>query len=111
MTQVIINVVSNAVKFSRKGGTVTIRDERGVDSFDLIVTDSGIGMNTEDVALAVQPYGQPRKAATDMFDGVGLGLPLCIGLMALHEGQLLIYSKKDEGTTVSIRFPIKRVAD
>jgi PAS domain S-box-containing protein len=112
LKQAVLNLLSNAVKFSPAGtGTVTVSIDPCLDSGGLriVVSDNGIGMTDEDVALAMQPFGQAEgQAFTRRFEGTGLGLPLTAQLVELHDGTLHIESRPHVGTTVTVTFPPER---
>ncbi len=108
--QILLNLMSNAVKFTQAGGTVTIGAVAENDGpLELTITDTGIGMNQKDVALALTPFGQVDSAFSRRFEGTGLGLPLTERLMLLHGGTLDVKSESDVGTCVTVRFPVDRV--
>jgi signal transduction histidine kinase len=104
--QIVLNILSNAVKFSHDGGTVTVSsglDGRG--GVFVSITDHGIGMTTDQIERARQPFGQAHAATTRTYGGTGLGLPITQCLVELHEGELRINSVPGEGTSVAIIFP------
>ncbi len=108
--QVLINLVSNAVKFTPAGGLVSIavrKDEDG--SLSLIVSDTGIGMKEADIITAMEPFERSNVNAQLTSEGTGLGLPLTKGLVEAHDGTLDICSVPGEGTHVTVRFPAERV--
>ncbi len=104
--QIVLNVLSNAVKFSHDGGTVTITS--GLDAgggLAIFVTDHGIGMTADQIERARQPFGQAHAATTRTYGGTGLGLPITQRLVELHDGELRIASVPGEGTSVAVVFP------
>ncbi|MEQ8701050.1 MAG: hybrid sensor histidine kinase/response regulator [Bauldia litoralis] len=107
LEQVFQNVLSNAIKFSPQNGTVRIAaacSDNGSVTADVI--DSGIGMSEDEIAIALSRFGQVSSDHMRReFPGAGLGLPLAVGLVEMHGGQLLINSEKGRGTTVSISLP------
>ncbi len=108
--QIILNLLSNAVKFTHEGGTVTISisiDEKGDVLF--IVSDTGIGMEKEDIPRVFEPFTQIANSETRSHEGTGLGLSIVNKLVLLHEGEISIASEVNEGTTVIVRFPKNRV--
>ncbi len=106
--QVLINLLSNAVKFTPAGGIVTTRGIRdGSGAIILSVTDTGIGIAPEDIALVVEPFRQAGGFANRR-EGVGLGLALAKALTELHGGILTIESVVGNGTIVGVRFPPER---
>lgn len=108
--QVLLNVIGNAVKFTPDGGHVSIdvslTPER---SLRLEVSDSGIGMTENEINVAVSRFGQVQGRMTRSHEGAGLGLPLAVSLVELHEGMLTIHSRPGEGTVIVIEFPRERL--
>jgi PAS domain S-box-containing protein len=106
--QIILNLLINAIKFSHPGGEVAIvlRTVSGAVAIDVV--DHGIGMDAEEVTLAMTRFGQVASAWTRKHDGTGLGLPLAIGLTEIHGGTLTVRSTKGVGTTVTVAFPRER---
>jgi PAS domain S-box-containing protein len=106
--QIVLNVISNAVKFSHPGGEIEIVLRLRGGGIAVAVVDHGIGMDAQEVALASTRFGQVASALSRRHAGTGLGLPLAIGLVELHGGTLTIESMKGSGTTVTIAFPPDR---
>lgn len=107
--QVLINVLSNAVKFTPAGGSVAVSAEQGGDDEMIIaVSDTGIGISPDDLARVLSPFGRVESSYVRTQEGTGLGLPLAKRLVELHGGELTIESRVDVGTTVRIRLPSKR---
>lgn len=104
--QIVINLLSNAIKFTPEGGRVTIEAVRTGCMIRLIVSDTGIGMASEDLQRIGQPFVQVRNDYTRQFQGTGLGLSLVKGLVELHKGTMSIESAPDLGTTVTIGLPV-----
>ncbi len=106
LKQVLLNLLSNAIKFTRKGGSVRV-EARIVVNGDLIlrVVDTGIGMDAEGVAKALERFGQVDSGLDRKHEGTGLGLPLARGLVELHGGALSIDSEPNRGTTVTVTLP------
>ncbi len=108
--QVLINVLSNAVKFTAPGGGVRLGLVLLDDgSLAVTVVDSGIGMSAEDIKVALTPFGQIDSVQARQHEGTGLGLPLARSMMELHGGRLSVESVPGEGTTVKMLFPAERV--
>jgi signal transduction histidine kinase len=109
--QVLLNLLSNAVKFTPAGGAVTV--SAGVDHSSgwcmLAVSDTGIGMSEEDIAIALEPFGQVDSGLNRKFEGTGLGLPLSKNLVELHQGRLVVESESGIGTRVSVWLPPQRI--
>ncbi|MEQ1705868.1 MAG: ATP-binding protein [Rickettsiales bacterium] len=105
--QILINLLSNAFKFTPENGVITA--SANFDSHKnlmLIVTDNGIGIAEGDIPKALSVFGQVHRAKNH--EGTGLGLPLCKMYAELHDGKLVLQSKPNEGTTVKIVFPHQR---
>jgi cell cycle sensor histidine kinase DivJ len=104
--QILINLVSNAVKFTPEGGAVTIDAKRIGQRLHFSVSDTGIGIAANDLQAIGEPFKQVRNDYTRRYDGTGLGLSLVKGLVALHDGSMSIESEPGEGTTVRISLPM-----
>jgi signal transduction histidine kinase len=109
LKQVLLNLITNAIKFSHSGGRVLVRGGVGEDGLRLEVVDRGIGMDPAEVETAITRFGQVASTWNRKHPGTGLGLPLAIGLVELHGGQLRIASEKGVGTTVTICLPASRL--
>ncbi len=110
LKQVLINLMSNAVKFTPPGGSVSVAVELAGDrALRLTVADTGIGMTEEEIELALQVFGQVESSVQRRHQGTGLGLPICMGIMERHGGTLLLHSVKGAGTTVVATLPPVRV--
>ena len=108
--QILLNFLSNAVKFTPEGGSIavaTVLDGEG--NLSLSVKDSGIGMKPADIMIALSPFGQIDSHIARKHQGTGLGLPICKSLMELHGGSIAIESEPGMGTTLLARFPAERV--
>ncbi|MER9327644.1 HAMP domain-containing sensor histidine kinase [Mesorhizobium sp. M0488] len=104
--QILINLVSNAIKFTPDGGDVVVGAKRIGSRLHFWVRDTGIGIAEEDFANLGKPFMQIQNDYTRRFEGTGLGLSLVKGLVALHEGTMTIESMPGEGTTVTISLPV-----
>jgi len=108
--QVILNLLSNALKFMGKNGKVTLKAERNEkDGIVFSVSDTGIGMTEEEIELSLRPFTQIEGSFVRKYDGTGLGLPLAKSLIELHEGAMKIESSPGHGTKVSLYFPPERI--
>jgi len=108
--QILLNLLTNAVKFNRTGGSIRVTAEQeGDGGLAIRVTDTGIGIAAKDIPVVLEAFGQVSNVYTRSHEGSGLGLPLCRSLMLLHGGDLDLESTPGVGTTVSIRFPPQRV--
>jgi signal transduction histidine kinase len=107
--QILINLVSNSVKFTKPGGTVSVYLKTGVEnSIIMSVVDTGIGMSEEDLKMAFTVFGQVNGDIAKQHEGTGLGLPLAKSLIELHGGVIGVKSQLGEGTTIEITFPANR---
>ncbi len=111
LRQIALNLLSNAIKFTPKGGKVVL-EARVEDNGDLsvAVSDTGIGIAEQDMAIALAPFGQIDNALTRDHPGTGLGLPIVKALIEMHGGSLTLISTVGKGTTAIARFPARRVS-
>ena len=98
--QILVNLMSNAVKFTPGGGRVKISAQLTEAGLALAVADSGIGIAPQDIAKVLEAFGQVDSALSRKHEGTGLGLPLSKQLVELYGGTLVLESKVDAGTTV-----------
>jgi cell cycle sensor histidine kinase DivJ len=96
--------LSNAVKFTPRGGQVVATLQAVGDTLELIVADTGVGIAPEDIKRLGRPFEQAGDAI-QRARGTGLGLSLVRGLAELHGGQMIIESALGEGTSVMVRLP------
>lgn|GEM_PF-1269018 len=109
LKQVVLNLLSNAVKFTPEGGAIRVFSGMGEDGGHILtISDTGIGIAEADLAVALSPFGQVDRRLSRRYEGTGLGLPLCKGLIEQHDGVLELSSKEGVGTTVIVRFPPSR---
>ena len=112
LKQILINLVSNALKFTQAGGDLKILGKKDAyGGFVIFVIDTGIGMSPDHICKALEPFTQVDSDLNRRYEGTGLGLPLTKALVELHDGLLQIESRIGEGTTVMVRFPAERVFD
>jgi PAS domain S-box-containing protein len=110
LKQVLINLLTNAIKFTPTGGEVVLRSRLAIDGDLLVeVADTGIGIAPEDIPTALSPFGQVDGKLSRKYEGTGLGLPLSRALVELHGGSLSIQSELGRGTTVTVRLPGARL--
>ncbi|WP_240932502.1 sensor histidine kinase [Pelagibius litoralis] len=109
MKQILINLISNAVKFSTASGSVTVTTDVAVTGgLEIRIADNGLGMTREEVAIALKPFRQIENAYSRSRPGTGLGLPLAVALTELHGGSLVVESQPGRGTEVLLEFPAER---
>jgi len=107
--QIVTNFLSNAAKFTPRGGHIEIAVREAADGcLEISVADTGIGMAQEDIPRALSPFDQLEDSWDRRYEGTGLGLPLVNALLTLHDGKLEIASAPGIGTTVTARFPLHR---
>jgi len=109
--QIMINLLSNAMKFNKDNGVITLDSEVDVKGrFRLSITDTGVGLTEDEIKKALSPFGQINSELSRDQSGTGLGLTLVKSLMRLHGGKLDLVSQKGVGTTATLVFPESRVA-
>jgi two-component system, cell cycle sensor histidine kinase DivJ len=104
--QIMLNLVSNAIKFTKRGGKVTVSARSDAANVTVVVEDTGVGIGTEDLPRVGDPFFQARSSYDRHHDGTGLGLSIVKGLLGLHGGRMEIVSKLGEGTRVAIHLPL-----
>jgi two-component system cell cycle sensor histidine kinase PleC len=110
--QVVLNLMSNAIKYTKQGGSVTIATRmRANGSLELSVRDTGCGIDERDLGIVMQPFGQIDNPYNRVNQGTGLGLPLARRLVELHDGSLRLESRIGIGTTATVMLPPGRVID
>ncbi len=110
LSQVLINLVSNALKFTESGGVITVSAVPNADGgCSISVQDTGLGIAPEDLDKVVELFVQVDNDLNRRYEGTGLGLPLVKKIMELHEGRLEIESEIGRGTTATARFPASRI--
>jgi cell cycle sensor histidine kinase DivJ len=109
--QVLINLANNAIKFTETGGVVTIDAVAERGNLVISVSDTGIGIPAEKLALIGKPFMQVQNDYTRQYEGTGLGLALVKGLVGLHGGELRIESEEHKGTVMTVTLPLDGEAD
>lgn len=107
--QVLLNLLSNSIKFTKPGGHIIVGAALGEEG-DMVVAvkDTGIGMRPDDIPKALEPFGQIDSSLARRFEGTGLGLSLARQLTEAHGGRLVIDSEPNVGTTVQMILPRER---
>jgi two-component system, cell cycle sensor histidine kinase PleC len=110
--QIVLNLLTNAIKFTNEGGKVTLSivAEPGHDIL-IEVQDTGIGIAPQDIARVIRPFEQVETVLSRSHGGTGLGLPLTSKLTELHGGTFDIQSQVGKGTTVIVRLPAERLRE
>lgn len=108
--QIIVNLLTNAIKFTPEGGSITVGGSMNPDgTMKIVVTDTGIGIAKEHIDVVLAPFGQIESALSRKHQGTGLGLPLTKALVELHGGTLTLASEVGVGTAVTITLPANRI--
>jgi two-component system, cell cycle sensor histidine kinase DivJ len=108
--QILINLLSNGIKFTPRGGEVRVSAVRAARGIEIAVADSGVGIGADDLARLGQPFEQVEGEHVRSQEGTGLGLALVRALAQMHGGEALIESKLGEGTIVRILLPFAAVS-
>jgi signal transduction histidine kinase len=108
LRQIVLNLLSNALKFTPKGGEVVVAATWTSTGYEVAVRDTGIGIEPTDIASALEPFRQVDNSLSRSFEGTGLGLPLAKRLVERHEGTLSLESAPGVGTTVTVWLPAAR---
>ena len=107
LRQILLNLLSNALKFTDPGGTVTMQAALSpTGRYEIRISDTGIGMSEAEIEIALAPFGQVDSRLARRYEGTGLGLPLTKVFVELHGGTLTVNSQPEAGTTVTVSFPI-----
>jgi cell cycle sensor histidine kinase DivJ len=104
--QIALNLVVNAIKFTERGGSVTVSAAVEGARLMLSVADTGVGIAAEDLARIGDPFFQAGKTYQRKHEGTGLGLSIVKSLVGLHNGEMNVESTVGEGTTVTIALPL-----
>jgi two-component system, cell cycle sensor histidine kinase DivJ len=104
--QILLNLVSNAIRFTDRGGSVTVSARAEAATITFVVEDDGIGINEADLARVGEPYFQAATSYDRRGGGTGLGLSIVKGLVRLHGGELSIRSRVGQGTRVTVHLPL-----
>jgi len=104
--QILINLVSNAVKFSREGAEVIVASHRVGNDMVFSVQDFGIGIRPEEIAGLFRPFRQAASGKGKNKEGIGLGLAITKKLVELHGGTIWVESEWEKGTTFSFKIPL-----
>ena len=111
MRQVLLNILTNAAKFTGEGGSVQVTARRTPTGMTIHIADTGVGIPGSDIAAVLRPYRSSRSVKDHQHEGTGLGLPISKALMEMHDGQLTIDSTPGVGTTVCLTLPLERLMD
>ncbi len=110
LKQILVNFLTNAIKFTEAGGKITLKVWcRSESGYVFQVVDTGIGIALEDIPKALAPFQQIDSDLNRKYEGTGLGLPLSKALVEQHGGSFDLQSRVGIGTTVTVRFPAERI--
>ncbi|MEQ1901342.1 MAG: PAS domain-containing sensor histidine kinase [Devosia sp.] len=104
--QILINLLTNAIKFSHENGAVVVAMKRQGAYLNLSVTDHGVGMHDDAVRRIGEPFFQANGGLSRRYEGTGLGLSIVKGLVELHQGTLSATSSPGAGTVVTVLLPL-----
>ena len=107
--QILLNLVSNAIKFTERGGKVTVSASVEGTRLVLDIADTGVGIAADDLKRIGDPFFQAGKTYQRRHEGTGLGLSIVKSLVGLHAGEMNVHSKIGEGTTVTVALPLEFV--
>lgn len=105
MVQVVSNLISNSIKYSKETIDIAINVKNIKNELELQISDQGIGMNKEELAIALSAYGTISNSEYNAKTSYGLGLPIVKMLLDAHDARMSIKSTKGESTTITICFP------
>jgi cell cycle sensor histidine kinase DivJ len=108
--QIVLNLISNALKFTPNGGAVTVTARAAGETLEIVIADNGVGISAEDIVRLGNPYEQ-AGGAEQRSGGTGLGLSLVRAFARLHGGEMVIESELGAGTSVTIRLPVLHAAE
>ena len=106
LRQAFSSLVDNAIKFTPRGGQVTIHAETAKRALIVRIEDTGVGIRAEDIAAITRPFHRLRSALDGLHQGAGLGLPFAKAIVELHDGRLEIDSAPGEGTRITVTLPL-----
>lgn len=109
LKQVLINLVTNAIKYNKQKGDITVNVHADETGLYVDVMDTGVGIAAEDIPVVMSRFGQAESARRSENSGVGIGLPLSELLMRQHGGRLKLTSELGKGTCVALWFPAERL--
>lgn len=105
--QILYNLISNAIKFTPKGGNIDVNIRKEGDMARVSVKDTGIGISKENIEKLFTPFTQLESAANRQYEGTGLGLSLVKRFVELHKGRIWVESEESKGTTFTFELPLK----
>lgn len=109
--KIIVNLISNALKFTSKGGSIVVSLNENGDDIELIITDTGIGIETERLSLIFDRFHSNDRSDLKSGEGLGIGLHLTKELIELHHGSITVDSQLGKGSTFTVVLPKNQVAN
>ena len=106
--QMVLNLVSNAIKFTHDNGQITVTVKNEKEFISISVKDSGVGISKDDLPRLANPFEQAESNQDMNHNGTGLGLALTRSLVELHGGRFAIDSELNVGTTVTLYLPVQQ---
>lgn len=111
LRQLLLNLLTNSVKFTPHGGAIVITASLNADGgVEIAIADNGIGMSADEIKIAMEPFGQIQRRRRGRIEGTGLGLPIARRIAEMHGGTLELESAPGKGTTAYVRLPARRTA-
>ena len=111
ISQILANILSNAVKFTPADGRVSVTVSGAADELRITVADTGIGMSPEQVGRVFSPFAQADESITRRYGGTGLGLAICEELVGILNGRLEVSSVEGQGSTFVLTVPVRPVPE
>ncbi|MCW5730098.1 MAG: hypothetical protein KIT20_05025 [Alphaproteobacteria bacterium] len=111
LKQILLNLLSNALKFTPSGGSITVAALSDEAVVEVAVADTGIGIDRGQLPHIFEPFWHGERAHVKRYEGAGLGLAITRRLVELHGGEIWVESEKGMGTTVHFTLPIGRGAE
>jgi len=109
--RIILNLISNAVKFTEPGGTILVNIKQGIKTIIISVNDTGIGISKNKQKIIFQRFVQVDKSLARKHEGSGIGLSLVKSLVKMHKGAITVESESNKGSEFIIELPIYLVDD
>jgi signal transduction histidine kinase len=109
LKQMLLNLLTNAVKFTPRGGHIEVEASSAETGLTILIRDSGIGIAKADLIRVLQPFVQGDNELSRRHEGTGLGLTLVNSMIAMHGGTFHLESEVGTGTTAVLNFPPKRI--
>ena len=105
LKQAFMNIISNGINYNREGGTATIKGRENGDFIVVEISDTGIGIATENLPFIFDEFFRVKAKETQNISGTGLGLPIAKRIIEAHQGSVRVKSESDKGTTISVLLP------